>query len=133
MRTIRKLASSRYALLAAFLIAAFIFTCRGLVPGNMGVEDHGAHKTQETHAICCFIEDSGATAVLHSQFQSALPSAYVLLLAFAFAVSFLYIRVQAAAPSPPYAGMLERRYGGTRLVCKYAELFSQGILNPKTF
>ncbi|MEK7189230.1 MAG: hypothetical protein AAB671_01900 [Patescibacteria group bacterium] len=95
--------------------------------------DHGTHQTKETHPSCCSLEDSGASVLVHSQLQSALPSAYVLLIAFFIvAASFLFARVRACV-SPPYTGRPERRYGGTRLFSKYAELFSQGILHPKTF
>jgi len=132
MRTGRTTWTSRYALVAALLLGAFVFTCRGLVVGSMGVADHGSHKTQETHASCCFLENSSASEVLHSQFQSALPSAYLLFAVFVFIFFFPLVRALVVVP-PPYAGMPERRYGGTRLFSWYVYLFSQGILNPKTF
>ncbi|MBI2050961.1 MAG: hypothetical protein HYT31_04105 [Parcubacteria group bacterium] len=134
MRTAQKLASSHYALVAALLIAAFIVTCRGLVAGGMAAPmDHGAHQTQkQPHALCCSVEDAAGSAVLHSQFQSALPSAYLLFAALVFIFFFPLVRALVVV-APPYAGSLERRYGGTRLYSKYAELFSQGILHPKTF
>lgn len=133
MRIVRKFISARYPLIAAVLLAVFIVTCRGLVAGYMGSTRAHHDAPQAAHASCCSVEDAGTAAILHSQMQSALPSVYILFFALALVVSFLSARVLTASASPPYGGTLERRYGGTRLFCKYADLFSAGILHPKRF
>ncbi|OJI07615.1 hypothetical protein BK004_00820 [bacterium CG10_46_32] len=134
VRTRKKLFSPHPgALIAVLLFFVFILSCRGITLG------HAAHNAPDMpmygmeHSACCAISDSDASVLVHSQFQSALPALYlVLLFAIGLFFSFPIFRESVCAP-PLYSSHIKRRFGSTRLFVYYVSLFSQGILHPKTF
>lgn len=123
-----------FLIVATLVLGAIVFSCRGLTLGQMGSLAHvGSHADMSmppVHASCCAFSDMGATALVHGQYQSALPAVYVLLFVFILLFfPFPTVRLLSRAPS-----LIDRhRMNSTRLFVYYVRLFSQGILNPKTF
>ncbi|MBI1961247.1 MAG: hypothetical protein HYS45_00930 [Parcubacteria group bacterium] len=130
------LSCRQYASIAALLILAFAFSCRGLTLAHASPvghdASHGAMPLPAGSGDCCALDHAAGSALAHAQFASALPTAYVLLLILALVIFFPFVPLRAYALFP-YRGRPDRRYGGTRLFSPYVYLFSQGILHPKTF
>ncbi len=126
----------QYAYIATLLILAFAFSCRGLTLAHARPVGHNASHGAATQAAgsadCCAFDAAAGGALVHAQFASALPAAYVLLLVLALVVLFPLVPDRAYALFT-YRGRPDCRYGGTRLFSPYVRLFSQGILNSKTF
>ncbi|MBI1961549.1 MAG: hypothetical protein HYS45_02515 [Parcubacteria group bacterium] len=124
----------RYALTATLLLSAFVFSCRGLTPAHAADAHAGAPMPGMGHRICCWLSDADASALMHGQFQSALPAPYVLLVAalLAFAAASFSARAVSFAAAP-YGRGVQRRFGSARSFVYYVRLFSQGILHPKIF
>ena len=126
----------QYASIAALLILAFAFSRLGLTLAHASPvghdASHGAMPLSAGSADCCAFDAAAGSALAHAQFASALPAGYALLLVLALVVLFPFVPTRAYALFP-YRGRPDRRYGGTRLFSPYVYLFSQGILNSKTF
>jgi len=121
-------AKKRTFILAAILLTAVFFSCRGMRLSSF-VPAPAAHG----HAVACCMDTANQEAVLHSQLSDAL-QVFVVLLFAAAAASYITARYREMAGfAEAYMRKVRLRFGSSALFCKYIDLLRKGILHPKLF